>query len=103
MSQLVIKSKNSKKLKILVNGAIENQLRLIRIGISKTEKLLKDFEAKFKLSSDQFIKLYEKGQFGDESDYMKWGGEIEIFQRLKNEMSELGEVEICELMNISEN
>lgn len=95
MSQLVIKSKNSKKLKILVNGAIEHQLRLIRIGISKTEKLLNDFETRFKLSSDQFIKLYEAGKFGDESDYMKWAGEIETLQRLKNEMSELGEVEIC--------
>jgi hypothetical protein len=95
MSQLVIKSKNSKKLKILVNGAIENQLKLIRFGISKTEKLIKDFEAKFKLSSDQFIKLYEASQFGDDSDYMKWAGEIETLQRLKNEMTALGEVEVC--------
>ena len=95
MSQLVIKSNNSKKLKKLVNGAIENQLRLTRIGISKTEKLIDDFENKFKLSSDQFLKLYQKGEFGDESDYMKWAGEIETLNRLKNELTELLKVEIC--------
>ena len=82
-------------MKILVNGAIENQLKLIRIGISKTEKLIKDFETQFNLSSGQFIKLYEKGQFGDESDYMKWAGEVETLHRLKNEMAELLEVEVC--------
>jgi hypothetical protein len=95
MSQLIINAKNSKQLKILITGALENQLKLIKLGISKTEKIIKDFENKFKISSKQFFDLYQKGRFGDESDYMKWAGEIETLQRLKNEMSELGEVEIC--------
>lgn len=95
MSQLIINAKNSKHLKVLITGALENQLKLIKLGISKTEKILREFENRFKMPSDQFFNLYQNGRFGDESDYMKWAGEIETLNRLKSEMTELLEVEIC--------
>ena len=57
--------------------------------------MLRNFEKKFNMSSDHFYDLFQKGQMGDDSDYICWAGEVETLERLKNEFSELIEVEIC--------
>ena len=78
-----------------MNGAIENELKFIKYGISKTNKILDGFERKFEMSSQQFYKLFQKGQLGDYSDYIRWSGEIETLDRLEKEQNDLVEVEIC--------
>jgi len=95
MSKLIVQSKNSERLKTLLNGAIENELKIIKFGISRTEKLLHDLEKKFNMKTDHFYGLFVKGQFGDDDEYIRWAGEVETLDRLKRELNELTEVEIC--------
>ena len=95
MSKLIVQSKNSERLKTLLNGAIENELKIIKFGISKTEEVLQDLEQKFDMTTDYLYDLFIKGQFGDDDEYIRWAGEVETLDRLKRELNELIEVEIC--------
>lgn len=95
MSKIIIEEENTQELKTLVKGALENEIRIINIGIKKTQENLQKLEDKYKINSETFYKRYSAGEMGDKEEYIKWAGEIETLKRLKQNLSELSEAEVC--------
>jgi hypothetical protein len=95
MTKVIVKSKKPEVVKILLNGAIENEVKLVAIGITKTKKNLKEFEDKYGMSSEEFYLQFKKGKMGDNSDYLRWAGEYETLERLESNEKELKGVKIC--------
>lgn len=83
MTKLVIESENYYNFSPLLTGAITNETRIIESGIAKTGRILKEFEKKYKIKSEQFYKRYELGEMGDSFDYIKWAGEYETLAKLQ--------------------
>ncbi|MFQ6093009.1 MAG: hypothetical protein ACE5OR_10060 [bacterium] len=94
MTQLIIGSKN-KNLVPLLNGAVKNELRVIDVGISKTQRNLKDFEKKFRTTSEEFYQQFQKGEMGDSEDFVRWAGEYETLKKLLQDRKLLAGAEIC--------
>jgi len=95
MTKIVIKPEGPEDLKTLVKGALENEIKIINIGLKKTREILKKLEERYKMDSEAFYKRYSKGEMGDNNEYIRWAGEIETLKRLQRNLKELSEAEVC--------
>ncbi|MEW6740918.1 MAG: hypothetical protein ACOYU2_04215 [Nitrospirota bacterium] len=95
MSKVIIKQEETGELKILVSGALENEKKIINVGIRKTLDNIKEFEDRYKMDSTSFYQKYSDGELGDDIGYIRWAGEIETLKRLQQNLKELSEAEVC--------
>lgn len=51
-------------------------------------KLLK-FERKYKMESSNFIKKFENGQLGDETDFMEWASLLDMAERIESRLEKI--------------
>jgi len=96
MLQLEIKSDSPDVASVqnLVKSAIESEIKNLKRSLEKTNKLLKEFETKYQVSSDFFINNWtaENLEEGDE-EYISWVGEIKIRTKLINSLEKLENIE----------
>lgn len=89
MAELVLVSKRQGSLKPLVEAALTNELRLVEAGVERTERRLRDFEARFGLSTADFIRRYENDELGETLEYAEWVGEYRMLARLNDKAETL--------------
>lgn len=95
MSKIIVEHKGTEELKALVKGALENEIKILTIGLRKTQENLKELEKRYKMGSGTFSEKYSSGELGDHSEYIRWAGEIETLERLQRNLKELSEAEVC--------
>ena len=95
MARIIIEPQNANNVKSLVKSAVENELKIIGLGIAKTKKKLEELEKKFGMDSENFYKKFNKGKMGDDLEYIRWAGEYETLQKLQRDHSDLAETELC--------
>jgi len=66
----------------LVEAALNNELQLIEVGISKTEHNLKRFEEKYAMNTIAFISDYENDKPEETMEFIEWIGEFKMPERL---------------------
>lgn len=95
MPKIIVGHDDTKELKTLVKAALENEIKIINIGLRKTQENLQKLEDKYKMDSDTFYRKYSDGEMGDDIEYIKWAGEVETLMRLHRNLKELSEAEVC--------
>lgn len=58
------------------------QIRLKKL-IESLEEQLKEFEEQYSLSSKDFDEKYNKGEIGDDIDFVEWSATIDMLQNAK--------------------
>lgn len=61
---------------------ITHQLAQDQAALEVLEKDLRDFEARYAMDSDSFFERYNRGQLGDEADFVEWGALYKMSARL---------------------
>lgn len=95
MTQILIKSSDSAKEKIVNNilsQALERERKILISAIEKTKLHLAEFEQKYSDSSSQFYDRYLKGLAGDSDDIIDWAGEYQIYLKLIDKLSSLEDI-----------
>ena len=92
MTVLTLTSTKHRPLRPLVEAALENQLRLLRAGIARTEERLRAFEADSGLSSAEFIRRYENDELPETLTADEWVGEVRMLARLREKAETLQEI-----------
>jgi len=95
MSKIIIKPEGLEELKTVVKSALENEIKLITIGLKKTMEGIRHYEDKFKMDSETFYEKYSSGEAGDDIEYIRWAGEIETLKKLEKNLKDLSEAEVC--------
>jgi len=96
MLQLQIKSDTPdlEIVKNLVKSAINAEIKMLKRSIEKSNKILKEFEAKYQISSDEFLSNWTAEDLeGRDDEYVSWAGEIKIKQRLMSALQKLEGIE----------
>ena len=75
--------------------AIENQLRVINLGIAKTKRKLGELEKEIGMNSKDFYEEFQKGKLGDDLKFIRWAGEYETLERLQKDYTDLQGIELC--------
>ena len=83
MQQITIVSESMTALKPLLESAIQTELRMIRLGIERTQQKVDDFERQYEMLSSEFETLFDSGEIDETLDYIEWSGEIETLRRLQ--------------------
>jgi len=66
-----------------VEGALQNALRLLEAGIRRSEQRLQEFEARYGLSTPDFVQRYENDELEETLEFAEWIGEFRLRQRLQ--------------------
>lgn len=95
MTQLTLTSTGSHPLKPLVESAIQNELRIVEAGIQRTEQRLRDFEARYGMSTQEFLRRAEAGEVPESLDFAEWEGEWRLIERLREKAGTLQTLHIA--------
>ncbi len=78
----------------LVRSAINGEIKNLKRSLDKTNKILKEFEIKYQVSSDFFLSHWTAEDIeGRDDEYVSWVGEIKIKQRLESALQKLEGIE----------
>jgi hypothetical protein len=87
MTELVLISNRQLPLKPLVETALANEVRLLEVGIRRTERRLREFETTYRMMTKDFVRRFENDELGETLELAEWIGEYRLLQRL-NEKTE---------------
>jgi len=82
MAELTLISSSQRPLQPLVEGALQNELRLLEAGIWRSAQRLQAFEGRYGLSSVDFIQRYENDELEETLEFAEWIGEYRVKERL---------------------
>ncbi|MFC1867615.1 hypothetical protein ACFL0H_05715 [Thermodesulfobacteriota bacterium] len=92
MTDLKLISSSNRQLKPLVEAALANEIRLLEAGQSQTEARLREFEAKHKMQTEEFISRYENDEIIESLDFAEWVGEFRMLERLREKADTLRDI-----------
>ncbi|MBC6424180.1 MAG: hypothetical protein GDA38_23835 [Hormoscilla sp. SP12CHS1] len=93
MEELKLISKYPGSLRPLVEGALAAALRTAEEGIRQTEKRLQEFEAKYQLSTAEFLHRFNNDEFQHTLDFDEWIGEQRMLASLLVEKDQIKSIE----------
>lgn len=82
-------SPGNRRLKLLVEAALRNELHLLCAGIHCTEQKLQEFENRYGLPSVEFIHRCEQAKLEETLEYAEWIGEYHLLERLREKVDTL--------------
>lgn len=78
----------------IIQSAIAASLKRMEIGLRSTERHIRQFETKYRISSEQFLSNYAAEDLdGKDDEYVSWLGELKIRDALREEFQALSEIE----------
>ncbi len=96
MSVLKLTSSSSRPLRPLIEAAIQNEVRLLHAGIQRTEARLQAFEAEYELSTEEFLRRYERDDLVETLAFAEWVGEHRMLERLHEKAETLQEIRFAD-------
>lgn len=95
MNRIHLESPEKMELAALLQASIPSQLKVLSIGIERTRKRIKEFEARFQMTGDEVCRASPGGDMGGQEEVMEWAGEMETLRRLQRDHHLPKETEIC--------
>ena len=92
-NELKIKCQHPELIKRFFKELLEKELKLLSNSIQRTENRLHEFEAKYQLSTEEFLQRYENDEFEETLELDEWIGEASILKRLREKLENLGGIE----------
>ena len=91
MGELKIICEHPESLKDLIEEVVAQKLRSLEDGINRTQERLKEFEAKYQLSTEEFLHRFENDELQHRLDmeFDEWIGESWMLKRLKQKAEKL--------------
>jgi len=74
---------------LMADKFIDYHISRIKREIARMQLTLNKFETKYEISSDDFYKRLEKGEFGDHKDFVQWSGVYELQLDSKKQLAKL--------------
>ena len=67
---------------VMAEWALQNELRLLEAGIRRGERRLQEFEARYGLSTADFVECYANDALEETLECAEWIGEYRLRERL---------------------
>ena len=78
----------------MIRSAILAEIKRLEIGLKKTEKEIRAFENKYKVSSEVFLAQFAAEDLhGGDEEYVRWEGELKVRQGIREDLKRLEEIE----------
>lgn len=81
--------------KIVSDGIIEEKKK-IDYALEKTNRIIKGYEEGYKMSSEEFLKRFKKGEIEEDNDTFTWWAELKVSKELEEKLLMVDTIEICQ-------
>jgi len=95
MVRVTIEPQAATNVKVLIQAAVDNQLRIIEFGIAGTKAKLQELENRLGMDSEDFYRQFSEGKLGDDMEYIRWAGEYETLEKLQRDYDDLRNTQLC--------
>ena len=95
MEQITLQSPHAYPLRELVEGALANEIRILRAGVQRTEMHLRDYEEKYQRTTAEFLNQQADDDLGETLELIEWAGEARLLQRLHQKLEVLQDIQIA--------
>jgi hypothetical protein len=96
MTELTLRSTRPHSLRPLVEAALQNELRLLQVGIRRSQQKLQELEARYGFSTEEFLQNYENNELDETLEFAEWIGEHRLLERLQEKVQTLREVQFAD-------
>ncbi|MGQ9627217.1 MAG: hypothetical protein ACUVV0_09990 [Anaerolineae bacterium] len=96
MSQVTLVSSSDIPLKPLVESALRSEMKMLEIGLRRTQERLKSFEERFGMSSEEFYRRLCNDELEEILDFIEWAGEYKTLSLLYEKYQALKEIKIAD-------
>ncbi len=93
MNELKLVSQHPGAIRPLVESAIIAALHETELGIHKTEQRLQEFEHKYQIPTEDFVRRYENDEFAETLELGEWIGEYRMLKGLHEDAMRLRGIE----------
>jgi len=66
----------------LLRSALQRELKLLEQGIRRTRARMEAFEKQYGMSTDEFLRRFNKDDLGETMDFIDWYGETRMLASL---------------------
>ena len=94
LQQLTITTTDKTTLKLLVESALENEKKMLALGIERTLKRLAEFEQQFDMSSAEFERRLNALELAETVAFTDWRMEIGMLRLLESQYRTLQEAQL---------
>ena len=95
LQQVTIKTKDSATLKPLLESAIENEIKLLALGLDRARKRLAEFEQKHGMTSAEFERRLNALELTETVEFTDWRMELGMLQLLESQYQTLRETQVA--------
>ena len=95
LQQVTIKTSDRATLKPLLESAIENEMKLLSLGLDRTRKRLAEFERKYSMTSGEFERRLNALELTETVEFTDWRMEIGMLQLLESQYQTLQETQVA--------
>ncbi len=81
--------------KFLQDG-LEEEKRRVEYALDLTVKTVKNFEAKFGMSTGIFLEKFKSGEIKESEETFEWWAEAKLAGELKEKLKTITSIEICQ-------
>ena len=94
LQQVTIKTTSRATLKPLLESAIENEVKLLSLGLDRTRKRLAEFERQFDMTSAEFERRLNALELAETVEFTDWRMEIGMLRLLERQYQALQEAQV---------
>jgi hypothetical protein len=92
--QVIVSTEEPIALRPLLEAAIQSELRMLELGLSRTIERLRVFEQQYGMTSDEFGRRFLAGEVDECLDFIEWAGELKTLQQLQIKQQALQKVQM---------
>ncbi len=92
IQQITITTESPERVKPLLRAAIQNELKLLEHGITRTRERLVAFEQQYGMTTEQFERRFNGQALQETLDFLDWFGEIKMLRLLEEQRHALAEI-----------
>ncbi len=94
LQQVIVKTEDRKVLKPLLKSAIDNEKKMVQLGLERTRNLIEEFEQTYQMSSAEFERRLYASEIDETVDFSEWRMEIGMLKLLERQYKALEDAEL---------
>jgi len=94
LQEMTIKTEDRATLEPLLRSAIENEKKMISLGLERTRKRLAEFERKYAMDSAEFEQRLNSLKINETVEFSEWRMEIGMLRLLERQYEALQNAEL---------
>lgn len=95
MAELKIICEYPDSLKKFIEEALSRRIASLKDGIRRTEERIKEFESKYQMSTEEFLRRYENDEIQETLELDEWIGESLMLKGLQEDLDTLRGIEFA--------